>query len=240
MHASKRALIWTGAVVALTLAPPGARAAGLGSLNSAGGALVALVGTLLALRSSVFPQAGGLAPWGGGALLLIAAAALWCAHRHASVVLTSALLRLRSTAVPAAATPVNRQRTPAAITGLDETQCRQLLDEARRLFLSMQAAWDRGDVGALESMTTPDMLEELAAELPMHRGVINRTDVLTLDAQLLGCDAVGQALIATVEFSGIIREAPELGAAPFRELWMLTRSKDSAAGWRLARHQALL
>lgn len=240
MHASKRALFCAGAAIALSLAAPNARAAGLGSLNSAAGVLLALVAALIALRSSVLPQAGGLAPWGGGALLLLAAAALWCLHRQASVALASALLRLRQPAAPSSATTVATVHKPAAITRLDEAQRLQLLDDARSLFLTLQTAWDRGDLHALEAMTTPHMLEELTAELRMHRHATNRTDVLTLDAQLLGCDAIGPALIATVEFSGIIREAPELGAAPFRELWMLTRSNDSPAGWRLARHQALL
>ena len=48
------------------------------------------------------------------------------------------------------------------------------------------------------------------------------------------------AWLASVEFSGLIRESAEKGAVPFRELWMLAAAKDGAPSWRLARQQALL
>jgi predicted lipid-binding transport protein (Tim44 family) len=47
------------------------------------------------------------------------------------------------------------------------------------------------------------------------------------------------AYLASVEFSGFIRESAEHGAVPFRELWMLARTKDEASPWRLARQQSL-
>ena len=54
-------------------------------------------------------------------------------------------------------------------------------------------------------------------------------------ARLLGFEAVGSAYLASVEFSGIIRECDDAGAVPFRELWMLARPQLEAEGWRLAR-----
>ena len=132
-------------------------------------------------------------------------------------------LPLRTTA--SAAAPVDR----AAV-----------LDAARARFLRLQAAWDAGDVQTLGHLTTPDMLRELLAVLDARIGGPSRTDVITLHAELLGVEELGAAWLASVEFSGLIRESAEQGAVPFRELWMLAAAKDGPPSWRLARQQALL
>ena len=68
----------------------------------------------------------------------------------------------------------------------------------------------------------------------------SRTDVITLHAELLGLEELSADYLASVEFSGLIRESAEQGAVPFRELWMLACTKDGTPSWRLARQQALL
>ena len=116
---------------------------------------------------------------------------------------------------------------------------RQLLGMARTQFLELQSAWDRGDLDALRRLTTESMFDELAAQLP-HRGAEpNRTDVLSVEAHLISHEAVGPLELASIEFSGMVRESAELGAMPFREVWMLARQQPES-DWRLARQQALL
>jgi hypothetical protein len=111
---------------------------------------------------------------------------------------------------------------------------------AKQCFIALQAAWDIGDVDALRAHTTPQMLDDLLQELPMRGAGPNRTDVVTLDAVLLALEQIGQRHVASVEFSGMIRESAEQGAAPFKEVWMLTCAEDDMRDWRLARQQALL
>ena len=115
----------------------------------------------------------------------------------------------------------------------------EVLEAARSRFLRLQAAWDAGDVQALAHLTTPDMLQELLPVLGSRVGGASRTDVITLHATLLDIEELGAAWLASVEFSGLIRESAEQGAVPFRELWMLAAAKDGAPSWRLARQQAL-
>ena len=115
----------------------------------------------------------------------------------------------------------------------------EVLEAARSRFLRLQAAWDAGDVQALGHLTTPAMLEELLPVLTTRDGGPSRTDVITLHAELLGLEELGAAWLASVEFSGLIRESAEQGAVPFRELWMLACEKDGSPSWRLARQQAL-
>jgi hypothetical protein len=116
---------------------------------------------------------------------------------------------------------------------------RALLGAARAQFLDLQSAWDRADLDALRRLTTEAMFDELSAQLPQRGGDPNRTDVLSLEAHLISHEAVGPLELASIEFSGMVRESAELGAMPFREVWMLARQQPES-GWRLARQQALL
>lgn len=114
-----------------------------------------------------------------------------------------------------------------------------LLGSARHQFLSLQAAWDAGDLDTLRRLTTASMFDELAAALPARGPAPNRTDVLSLEAHLISHETIGPIELASIEFSGVVRECDALGAVPFREVWMLAR-EPSECGWRLARQQALL
>ena len=45
--------------------------------------------------------------------------------------------------------------------------------------------------------------------------------------------------MASVEFSGMIREEPSAGPSPFREVWNMTKPKSGTSGWLVAGVQAL-
>ena len=133
---------------------------------------------------------------------------------------------------------VDTGHTSAHLTMVTDARLTALVDRFGRTHA--QAAWDAGDVQALGHLTTPDMLQELLLVLGNRVGGPSRTDVITLHATLLDVEELGAAWLASVEFSGLIRESAEQGAVPFRELWMLAAAKDGAPSWRLARQQALL
>ena len=117
------------------------------------------------------------------------------------------------------------------------------LEAAKRNFVTLQAAWDRGDVATLRSMMTDDMLAEVKTQLEEREtqsgGQANQTDVVMIEAQLLGIEDLGQAYMASVEFSGMIREDASAGPSPFREVWNMTKPKNNASGWLVAGLQAL-
>jgi predicted lipid-binding transport protein (Tim44 family) len=113
------------------------------------------------------------------------------------------------------------------------------LQVARQSFVQLQAAWDRADLGALGSLTTEPLFEELREQLSARGPGPNRTEVLALDARVLALDDLNEAYVASVEFSGLIRERADDAAVPFRELWLLANLKSADRGWRLARIQAL-
>lgn len=117
------------------------------------------------------------------------------------------------------------------------------LAAAKRNFVTLQAAWDRSDVGTLRTMMTDGMLGEIKAQLAEREthgsGAPNHTDVVMLQAQLLGVEDLGSEYLASVEFSGMIREEPSAGPSPFREVWNMSKPKDGASGWLVAGVQAL-
>ncbi len=114
---------------------------------------------------------------------------------------------------------------------------------AKANFLSMQAAWDKSDIAALRVMMTDAMLTEIRAELAERDakadGAGRSTDVVMIEAQLLGIEDRGDDYLASVEFSGMIREEPSAGASPFREVWNMTKPKSGATGWLVAGVQSL-
>ena len=117
------------------------------------------------------------------------------------------------------------------------------VNAAKQNFHTLQQAWDRADVSTLRSMMTDNMVEEIKAQLAEREttasGQPNHTEVVMLEAQLLGIEEAGAFYIASVEFSGLIREEPSAGPTPFREVWNMTKPKDGSLGWLVAGVQAL-
>ena len=109
-------------------------------------------------------------------------------------------------------------------------------------FTTLQDAWDRSDIQSLRAMMTDDMLEQIKSQLAEREshtgGVTNKTEVVMLNAQLLGIEELGDAYMASVEFSGMIKEDASAGASPFREVWNMTKPR-SGGGWLVAGVQAL-
>jgi predicted lipid-binding transport protein (Tim44 family) len=114
---------------------------------------------------------------------------------------------------------------------------------AKQNFTALQDAWDRADIVVLRSMMTDEMLGEIKSQLAEREkqagGQPNRTEVVMLEAQLLGIEDLGGDYMASVEFSGMIREEPSSGPSPFREVWNMTKPKNGSSGWLVAGVQAL-
>ena len=230
--------LWVGMLLAAGCSESGA--ATLGPLATSAGLFAALA-TLLLIQG--WPaHVPAIALSGAGGVLVVAVAAAWLWRSRATqrlMGLSGSALALPLAGAPASPTPASRRAVFVPPAGLDAAL---LLAELRLQFVLLQDAWDRADDRALRNLTTPEMLAELCFEWPgggpAHAP--NRTDVVTLHAELLGFEELAGTHLVSVEFSGLIREGAEQGAVPFRELWMLAKSKHDASGWRLARHQALL
>ncbi|MDP4622953.1 MAG: Tim44-like domain-containing protein [Hydrogenophaga sp.] len=110
-------------------------------------------------------------------------------------------------------------------------------------FMTLQAAWDRGDISSLRAMMTDEMLAEIKTQLADREqasaGQPNVTEILALDARLLGIEELDDVYMASVEYNGLSREDASAGPSPFREVWNITRPKNGPGGWLVAGVQAL-
>lgn len=113
------------------------------------------------------------------------------------------------------------------------------LRNAKTHFIRLQAAWDKADINDIREFTTPETFAELKMQLQERGAAPNNTDVVALDAQLLGIETSGDDYLASVKFSGMIREAENTTAEPFAEIWNLSKPVSGQGGWVLAGIQQL-
>jgi predicted lipid-binding transport protein (Tim44 family) len=107
------------------------------------------------------------------------------------------------------------------------------LRQAKSMFIRMQAAWDKGDVADLSEFTSPEVFAELKMQI-QERGGSDFTDVVSIDAQLLGIETTERDYLASVQFNGMIRNAPNAPAEPFVEVWNMAKPINGSGGWVLA------
>ena len=109
-------------------------------------------------------------------------------------------------------------------------------------FVRLQAAWDAADTESLKTLMTDDLLHDITQQLRERQahsnGAPNITEVVELNAELLGVEELSDEYLASVEFNGLIKEDPQQAAAPFREVWNIVKSKHRG-GWLVAGVQAL-
>jgi predicted lipid-binding transport protein (Tim44 family) len=107
----------------------------------------------------------------------------------------------------------------------------RFLQEAKAQFVSIQKVWDSGDLTQMRNFLTDDLLKELQAQLSGRVGE-NHTEVVLLNAEMLGIEKVTDGHLASVRFSGMLREQAGAEAFRFEEVWNLF--KPEQGGWLLA------
>ncbi|MBS0307547.1 MAG: Tim44 domain-containing protein, partial [Proteobacteria bacterium] len=108
------------------------------------------------------------------------------------------------------------------------------LRHAKTHFIRMQAAWDKADINDIREFTTPEMYAEVKMQLAERGASSNHTDVVSINADMLGIETVGNEYLASVRFDGAIKESTYAPAEPFAEVWNLTKPVNGQGGWLLA------
>ncbi len=140
--------------------------------------------------------------------------------------------------------PVVGPTAAAAPTGASAARIPEGFDvegfvrNAKVQFVRLQAAFDAGDVNDLREFTSPEMFAELKMQIAERQGAGNRTDVVRLDAELLGIESNETDHVASVRFWGMVRENEDAPAESFDEVWNLVKPV-SGGGWVLAGIQQL-
>ncbi|MES2262283.1 MAG: Tim44-like domain-containing protein [Pseudomonadota bacterium] len=113
------------------------------------------------------------------------------------------------------------------------------LRHAKSNFIRLQAAWDKGDANDIREFTTPEVFAELKMQIQERGAQADYTDVVSIDAELLGIENDGRDYLASVKFAGSIKPAPDALAEPFHEVWNLSKPVAGNSGWMLAGIQQL-
>jgi predicted lipid-binding transport protein (Tim44 family) len=133
---------------------------------------------------------------------------------------------------PAAGTPVEAPARSASFfpAGFDP---QAFAAQAKNNFVRLQELNDRGDLNALREMMTPALFKEIEAQVKERAGAAQKTEVVTLDANVVEVVTEGAHYIASVRFSGMIKED---GGQPehISEVWHLQKPTNGSSGWLMS------
>ena len=113
------------------------------------------------------------------------------------------------------------------------------LRSAKAYFIRLQASWDKADLNDMRAFTTPEMFAELSLQLHERGALSSQTEVAILNADLIGIETTGTAYLASVKFSGMIKDGGQPMAEPFIEIWTLSKPVAGAGDWLLSGIQQL-
>jgi predicted lipid-binding transport protein (Tim44 family) len=108
------------------------------------------------------------------------------------------------------------------------------LRSAKTTFIRLQAANDRKDLNDIREYTTPEMYAEISMQFQERDDAPQKTDVVAVNGELLGVVEEGDLAIASVRFTGQLREnnGP---AENVDEIWHVQKNlKDDNSVWLLA------
>jgi predicted lipid-binding transport protein (Tim44 family) len=110
----------------------------------------------------------------------------------------------------------------------------QFAHHAKLNFTKLQAANDQCDLSTMRSFMTPGLYAYIEAEIKARGAAPQKTEVVTLEADVLEVVTEGDMYIASVNFSGMIREERDGAAAPFSETWHLEKPVNGSTGWLIS------
>lgn len=106
---------------------------------------------------------------------------------------------------------------------------------AKGHFIRLQEAYDRGDLQDIREYATPEVFAEIQLQIQERGSAKNKTDVLQLNAEMINVVTEGDLVIASVRFSGMLREEDGTAPTALNEVWHIQKSaKDQNASWFVA------
>lgn len=106
---------------------------------------------------------------------------------------------------------------------------------AKTSFIRLQAANDSGDLDDIRDYTTPEVYAEIAMQVKERGATPQRTEVVSLNAELIETAVEGEYEIASVRFYGLLREDNATNPEPFDETWHVRKDRRERNGaWLIA------
>jgi predicted lipid-binding transport protein (Tim44 family) len=125
--------------------------------------------------------------------------------------------------------PIHADLTPQAFTDKNV-----FLENAKILFMQLQEASDQQNLEVLKEYTTPELFAFLRKDMLARESAMSSTQVLTLAADLLAVENENNEYLASVRFSGSIREQVNGPVEDFAEVWNWSKPIAGNAGWILS------
>lgn len=107
--------------------------------------------------------------------------------------------------------------------------------QAKISFIRLQAANDSKDLRDIRDYTTPELYAELALQMQERTEATQKTEVMNLEAQMLEVVVEDNRAIASVRFTGLVREDDFNPPVSIDEIWHVTKElKVANATWLVA------
>lgn len=101
-------------------------------------------------------------------------------------------------------------------------------------FIRLQAANDVGDLADIREFTSPEMFAEIRMDLEQRNGLPQKTDIISLNAEILDIAQDDYRHIVSARFTGTLREEANAAPVAIDEVWHLVKPINGQGGWVLA------
>jgi predicted lipid-binding transport protein (Tim44 family) len=101
-------------------------------------------------------------------------------------------------------------------------------------FIRLQAAHDAGDLADIREFTSPEMFAEIRMDLDQRHGLPQKTDIVSLNAEILDIAQDDYRYIVSTRFTGMLREEANAAPVAIDEVWHLIKPISGQGGWVLA------
>ena len=101
-------------------------------------------------------------------------------------------------------------------------------------FIRLQAANDARNLEDIREYTTPELFAEIKMNWMEQSGSAQKTDVVSLNAEVLDVTEEAARYIVSVRFTGLLREDANAAPEAIDETWHLTKPRSGNSGWLVA------
>lgn len=101
-------------------------------------------------------------------------------------------------------------------------------------FIRLQASNDSANLDDIRQFTTPEMFAELKVEISERSLATQKSDVVSINAEVVEVDEDAVRYWVGVRFTGVIRDEIDNQEEAFDEVWHMTKSRQGNSGWLLS------
>lgn len=105
---------------------------------------------------------------------------------------------------------------------------------AKMIFIRLQAANDARNLEDIREYTTPELFAEIKMNWMEQASGPQKTDVVSLNAEVVDVTEEAARYIVSVRFTGLLREDAHAAPEAIDETWHLTKPRSGDSGWLVA------